>query len=688
MSAFEVEVFQNEYLPSGGTKVNAIVTISSSIGRNGREGPRAARRRRDRDRRHLGIDGGARGRRARPRRDATAVAIDCIRDGSCRRDRRERHSPPADLPAYGGSSSPHPKRSRGEAKQAAGAAQGGRRDGDRHMAARRRRRVRGSARTGVPRDPADRRRQRARDPGAARGRHWRLRGPVSVRLPGASAPIGRSSELRRVASVLLGSVDIIADPADMAADFRSMTEAAMGKTTGASSLRIWTPQGATGTVVRQVAPTIEELTDRAAAANPLTADYPTGSWGEESRDYHVCIEVPPHQSGDEMLAGRVGLVHGEEVLSQGLIKAIWTSDQQLSTQISREVAHYTGQAELAECIQEGLEARKSGDNATATFKLGRAVQLAAESGNDGTMKLLAGGRRRRGPGNRHGAPSAARSRRSTRWRSTRARPGPCAWAGGMTATCPSGHASATADYCDQCGAPIAAVASPQQATVELPVLEETETSPSEVPRAVPGVRRAALGRRPLLRGMRPRLSRPATPGDGAGRRWSAPTESQFERLRGRRDRVPGDYVERRFALDAPTDADRAAGAAGPASPRPRSTWRALPRIRAISRLHAVLERRSDGGVCDPRPRIDERHDGQRRPALRSGHATRPCRWPTATGSRSAPGRRSRSAAVERAQKSWAASSPELSTIVASRRRFSFCGSSSRAKRANRARRCP
>jgi von Willebrand factor type A C-terminal domain len=168
-----------------------------------------------------------------------------------------------------------------------------------------------------------------------------------------------------------------------------MTEAAMGKTTGGVSLRVWTPQGARVRFVRQVAPTIEELTDRATASNPLTADYPTGSWGEESRDYQVCIEVPPREAGDEMLAGRIGLLHGDDMLSQGLIKAVWTNDQQLSTQISHQVAHYTGQAELAECIQEGLDARKAGDNATATFKLGRAVQLAAQSGNDGTMKLLA-----------------------------------------------------------------------------------------------------------------------------------------------------------------------------------------------------------------------------------------------------------------------------------------------------------
>jgi len=140
--------------------------------------------------------------------------------------------------------------------------------------------------------------------------------------------------------------------------------------------------------VRQVAPTIEELTGRATEVNALTADYPTGSWGEESRDYHVGIRVQPREVGDEMLAGRVSLVEGDDVLAQGLIKATWTDDEKLSTRINREVAHYTGQAELAECIQDGLEARKAGDDATATVKLGQAVRLASESGNDGTMKLL------------------------------------------------------------------------------------------------------------------------------------------------------------------------------------------------------------------------------------------------------------------------------------------------------------
>jgi hypothetical protein len=124
-------------------------------------------------------------------------------------------------------------------------------------------------------------------------------------------------------------------------------------------------------------------------------DYPTGAWGTgESRDYHLGVQVAAAGAvGQEMLAARVSLVavspSGPEVLGQGLVKAIWTDEEALSTRIDQHVAHYTGQEELAQVIQEGLEARKQGDEDTATAKLGRAVALAHQSGNEDTAKLLA-----------------------------------------------------------------------------------------------------------------------------------------------------------------------------------------------------------------------------------------------------------------------------------------------------------
>lgn len=201
-------------------------------------------------------------------------------------------------------------------------------------------------------------------------------------------------EVTAVASALLGSADIVAEPAGLAADFTAMMEAVMGKEVPDVTLRLWTPLGAGIRFVKQVAPAMEDLTGRRTPAGPRTGDYPTGAWGDESRDYHVGVTVPPAGIGQEMLACRVTLLtRGADgagrALAQGLVRARWTDDPAVSTQISPQVAHYTGQAELARAIQQGLQLRKAGDTAGATSRLGRAVQLAHASGNDGTARLLA-----------------------------------------------------------------------------------------------------------------------------------------------------------------------------------------------------------------------------------------------------------------------------------------------------------
>jgi hypothetical protein len=200
----------------------------------------------------------------------------------------------------------------------------------------------------------------------------------------------RVEELRTIAAALLGTVDIVADPADLAADFRAITAAAMGKNTADVALRLWTPRGASVRFVKQVAPTVADLTGRRTESGPQRGDYPLGSWGAESRDYHVGVAVNAGGVGEEMLAGRIQLVRARstEVLGQGLVRAVWTDDTSLSSRISQGVAHYTGQAELADAIQEGLAARKAGDEPTATARLGRAVALAHESGNENTARLL------------------------------------------------------------------------------------------------------------------------------------------------------------------------------------------------------------------------------------------------------------------------------------------------------------
>jgi hypothetical protein len=174
----------------------------------------------------------------------------------------------------------------------------------------------------------------------------------------------------------------------MAEDFESMMAASMSRGMASASLRVWAPQGAQVLFVRQVAPTIEDLTPMRAAVSDLIGDYPTGTWGDESRDYHVAVRVPPKPIGSEQLAARVQLVVNAQVQASGLVRATWSDDATLTTRINPAVAHYTGQAELASVIQDGLAAKAAGDDTTATVKLGRAAQLAAQTGNDeATSKL-------------------------------------------------------------------------------------------------------------------------------------------------------------------------------------------------------------------------------------------------------------------------------------------------------------
>lgn len=195
-------------------------------------------------------------------------------------------------------------------------------------------------------------------------------------------------EIRRISQALLGTVDIIPEPGQMETQFREMMRTSMSRGVAEAQLRVWSPQGAQVLFVRQVSPTVEDLTDRRVVINPLTGGYPTGAWSDESRDYHVAVRVAAKAIGQERLAARVMLAVGDDVLAQALVKATWSGNSELTAKIDQQVAHYTGQTELAAMIQEGLAAKASGDEATATTKLGRAVQLAAETGNDeATSKL-------------------------------------------------------------------------------------------------------------------------------------------------------------------------------------------------------------------------------------------------------------------------------------------------------------
>ncbi|MFB7515015.1 VWA domain-containing protein [Streptomyces sp. NPDC056144] len=387
---FSVDVYQNEFLPEGGRDVSAIVTVTSTGG-----GTTGA------------VTGSAAGvvlmvdcsgsmdypaTKMRGAREATAAAVDTLRDGTHFAVVAGTHVAREVYPGNGRLAVAD-ERTRAQAKEALrGLSAGGGtaigtwlRLADRLLSS-----ADLAIRHGVLLTDG---RNEHETPEELRAALDACAGRFTCDARGVGTD-WEVKEVTGIASALLGTADIVADPSGLAADFTAMMERTMGKGVADVMLRLWTPVGVEIGFVKQVAPTVEDLTDRRAEAGPRAGDYPTGSWGDESRDYHVSVRVPQASLGQEMLAARVSLLAPDPAggdprpLSQGLVRAVWTDDLAMSTSINPQVAHYTGQAELADVIQQGLDARKSGDRDGATAKLGRAVQLAAASGNADTAKLL------------------------------------------------------------------------------------------------------------------------------------------------------------------------------------------------------------------------------------------------------------------------------------------------------------
>jgi uncharacterized protein YegL len=197
----------------------------------------------------------------------------------------------------------------------------------------------------------------------------------------------RPDELRTIAGQLLGTADAVPDPDHLEARFREALARVMSKGIGDVWLRLQLPKTSKIVTVKQMSPEIVDLMKLVSPVDERNTDVPTGAWSTgESRDYHVAFTLEPQSEGEEMMACRPKVVYtqdGNEVVAAGQpIVATWTSDEAASARIDANVAHYTGQEELASAIREGLEAKARGNVDEATVLLGKATKIASQTGND------------------------------------------------------------------------------------------------------------------------------------------------------------------------------------------------------------------------------------------------------------------------------------------------------------------
>jgi hypothetical protein len=167
----------------------------------------------------------------------------------------------------------------------------------------------------------------------------------------------------------------------------------------------------------------------------------------------------------------------------------------------------------------------------------------------------------------------------------------------MSVVCPNGHASATADYCDQCGAPIASRAAPPQPTEILPVLDDADTDTSAAPvyEPCPACGAARSGDDLYCEVCGADFRAPPRPTLA----WEAVVfadRAQFDRFGPDGVAFPADSARRHFDL---SERQVRVGRGGA-----RAGERALdidlagePEDPGISRLHALLERQEDGSYA-------------------------------------------------------------------------------------------
>ncbi|MCP2164314.1 VWA domain-containing protein [Goodfellowiella coeruleoviolacea] len=199
-------------------------------------------------------------------------------------------------------------------------------------------------------------------------------------------------ELQRIATVLNGHADGLRRPADLADDFRQLTEAAMGKVVPNLFVRLRLTPGTRLRFVREAFPANVDLTDQVTQLDERTVEFGTGSWPEQdTREYFVGLTVDPdtdHPVGEDiqlalvsLAATTAGTTEPHAVGTPDSIEAHWTHDAALSSRVHPKVAHQNGQEELHTALMAGFDAFDRDQRAQAEHHWGRAVRLATLAGN-------------------------------------------------------------------------------------------------------------------------------------------------------------------------------------------------------------------------------------------------------------------------------------------------------------------
>ena len=380
MADFTIECFQNEYLPRGAQTMHAVITVTAA-------GTSALTNGATTDRSELLIvdtSGSMSGQKLRSAKQATAAAIDCIPDGARFGVITGNHEAKVAFPVFPPLAIASPTtRDEAKAEVKKFEAGGGTAIGSWIEMARYLLSDSAGIRHAILLTDG---KNESEQPEALEQALERAEGVFQCDCRGVGDR-WEVAELRKVTNALLGDLDIVAQPEALTADFTRLIRQSLSRQLAEVSLRVWTPKAAEVIGLKQQEPFLDLAPNR-VDSSPQAGDYDTGSWGDESRDFHLAVRVPAGEVDDRMLAARVTLLVGEEPVGEGQVLAVWTDDTAMSAPVHQRVAEVLGDAEVVNEIDEGIKALDEGDEEKATGRFAKALSKARENGNDALADLV------------------------------------------------------------------------------------------------------------------------------------------------------------------------------------------------------------------------------------------------------------------------------------------------------------
>jgi von Willebrand factor type A domain len=204
----------------------------------------------------------------------------------------------------------------------------------------------------------------------------------------------RPVELSMIANKLLGSLDSVGDPSKLVDDFQKTIANASRKSMADVRLRLKMPQNSSLKSIKQGYPVDIDISDKVVQVDKGIFEIALGAFGDDVQEYAATFEVVPFDNGQQMLVCRPTVLYtdpdtkkrNESVSAPVTVR--WTGDPSLTAKINAQVAHYNGQSEKAELIQQGLEAIQNSDDGKATKVLTRVLDICKKTSDEETTRRV------------------------------------------------------------------------------------------------------------------------------------------------------------------------------------------------------------------------------------------------------------------------------------------------------------